>query len=459
VTLNGSSYSQVITQGAVFLQMPNATRVEMIVTGSGEKIGLHAAWAMAVGGMIGGGIYTLAGVLLGVAGPLAWVSLALGSLIALATVHSYTTLTMEIREEGVPVTLLLRKGRGRFASLLAAWLLVVYVLALAVYAFTFAHYVGRAIGASALVTACVLTAVVGALVLVNLAGIVEPARVQIVSVWCELAILALLALIGIVRWRPHNLTAGVPSGSFGGVISGMAATFIAFEGFEMLAYDIRELRAPRRVLMRALPAAVIAVSVAYAMVTIGAASLVGAGQLSKQKENALALAGTKAAGGVGFVVVTVAACSSAASAINATLFSASRLARSAAHDRLLPAIFGRINRWRSPHWSILFFGTTAIVLGSISSLEPLVQSASLAFLLLFAFVNGMAWIESRWRSLIALFGFMTALASSVVVGRQLALRHPKTFIFFFVIWAASFGGFVIRSSMSPPHRGISLSDG
>lgn len=44
-----------------------------------RHISFHSGWALAVGGMIGGGIYTLAGVILGVAGPLAWVSLLLGS--------------------------------------------------------------------------------------------------------------------------------------------------------------------------------------------------------------------------------------------------------------------------------------------------------------------------------------------------------------------------------------------
>ena len=40
-------------------------------SGRTREITFHSGWALAVGGMIGGGIYTLAGVILGVAGPLA----------------------------------------------------------------------------------------------------------------------------------------------------------------------------------------------------------------------------------------------------------------------------------------------------------------------------------------------------------------------------------------------------
>src|SRR5436305_15316613 len=82
-------------------------------------INLHSGWAMAVGGMIGGGIYTLAGVILGMAGPLAWLSLLLGGVLALVTVRSYFCLTMQLREPGVPVTLLARQGHPRRAILVS----------------------------------------------------------------------------------------------------------------------------------------------------------------------------------------------------------------------------------------------------------------------------------------------------------------------------------------------------
>src|SRR5690606_12077731 len=100
-----------------------------------HKMNGIAAWAMAVGGMIGGGIYTLAGFILGVAGPLAWLSLALGSVIALATVHSYlalasTTSETGSRRDGLPVALLVHRGHPTAAGVLSWWLLFVYVLAM-----------------------------------------------------------------------------------------------------------------------------------------------------------------------------------------------------------------------------------------------------------------------------------------------------------------------------------------
>lgn len=380
------------------------------------KVGQHAAWAMAVGGMIGGGIYTLAGVIVDIAGPWAWSSILIGALIALATVHSYAELTLSTCSRGIPITVYLREGKTAFARVLAWALLVVYVLALAVYTFTAGHYLGHALGVSRFVIALIEVGLVGLLVVLNMLHVQHPARVQIGAVWAELTILAALATVGFWHWRPENLGAGVTSGSATGVLVATASTFIAFEGFEMLAYDLRELRRPGWTMRRGLPLAVIAVAAAYIIVTLGAASLVGAQALVEQRENALASAGYAAAGIIGLVVVTIAACASATSAINATLFSAARLARTSAEHRLLPRWCARCNRYDAPAWAILAIATAAIAVAAATDLDTLVAIASLGFLSLFCLVNVVAVrskTRRRWISVAGAVG--SALAAIIVV--------------------------------------------
>ncbi len=379
------------------------------------RIGEHAAWAMAVGGMIGGGIYTLAGVILGAAGPLGWISLLLGGLIALATVRSYARLTAATPAEPVPVTVFAFARRRGVARTLA-WLLIgVYVFALAVYTFTFGHYLGNAFGLGDGAIALVEVIAVSLVVALNLGGVQHPAKAQIAAVWIELAILGALAAVGFARWDAENLVRGVPSPSLAGVIVATAGTFIAFEGFEMIAYDVRELRRPRKVMRDALPRAVIAVAIAYAVVTVGAASLVGADVLVEHQENALAIAGRAAAGTVGMAVVTVAACASALSAINATLFSVSRLARSTAEQRLMPAWCRRCNRNDAPVWSIVAISAAALVVATVLELAPLVQAASLGFLSLFCLVNVLAFLRCRTGRATSLLGAIGAGGGVVVV--------------------------------------------
>jgi amino acid transporter len=422
---------------------------------SKRHITFQGGWALAVGGMIGGGIYTLAGVVLGVAGPLAWISLLLGSILALVTVRSYFKLTLRIDAGGVPVTYLFHKGHRNLAGVLSWWLIIVYVLAMGVYAFTFGHYLGRALRLSDATIALMIAGLVAALVIVNIVGIKEPAIVQITAVWVELCMLAALAGWGFWHWNPQNLIKGAPDGTLFGVVNGMAATFIAFEGFEMIAYDYRELRAPRLIMGKGLAAAVIAVGLAYALVTVGAASLVGANVLIAQKENALAVAGAKAAGTVGLVFVTIAACFSAASAVNATLFSVSRLVRSAAEQHLLPALFARCNRQSCPFYAIIFLGIVSTPLAALGSLEMLVEMASFAFLLLFCFVNALAYSETKSHDWLCLTGAIATALAAFIVGHRLLTTFPWVLGGFLLLCAATAViFFVTRPLRKTKHRRV-----
>jgi len=152
--------------------------------------------------------------------------------------------------------------------------------------------------------------------------------------------------------------------------------------------------------------------------------LVGADVLIKQKENALAVAGQKAAGNIGLIFVTVAACFSAASAVNATLFSVSRLARSSAERRLMPGIFARCNRKRCPYYSIIFLAIVSAPLAAMGSLDLLVETASLAFLLLFSFVNALTYTGTKSHDVLSLTGAIAAAAAAVMVGGRLFSTYP-----------------------------------
>lgn len=54
----------------------------------GEKLGLNATWSMAVGGMIGGGIFSTLGLVISIVGAWAWLSFCVAGLIALLSGYS-----------------------------------------------------------------------------------------------------------------------------------------------------------------------------------------------------------------------------------------------------------------------------------------------------------------------------------------------------------------------------------
>lgn len=62
------------------------------MAGEGRKLGFQGTWSMAVGGMVGGGIFSTLGVVIGVSGRLAWLSFVSAGLVALLAGYSYVRL-------------------------------------------------------------------------------------------------------------------------------------------------------------------------------------------------------------------------------------------------------------------------------------------------------------------------------------------------------------------------------
>ncbi len=391
-----------------------------------EKLTWNGTFTMAVGGMVGGGIFSVLGVVVHLAGAWAWLSFVLAGAVALLASLSYVALSTRWHQDGGSYGYLRHLGHPGAAGTLA-WVLVIgYVLTLSVYGFTFGHYLANVFGLSAGLWPRVFGAVlIAALVALNLRGVGDSQRVEEITVWAKLAVLLALALIGLVRFQPGNLSQGAgPSNVVLGVVIGAASVFMAYEGFQLLAYDYSDIEDADRVLPRAVPPAVGVVIVTYVAVALGAASLVGAKALVEQKEVALAVAGREALGEAGLVIVTIAAVFSTGSAINATLFATARLARTVAVNRQYPAWMGRTNSRGAPYGAVLSLGILAAVLAATGGLATLVEAASLVFLITFATVCFVAWRQRiGWRPGAAT-GALTAALAALILGWRLAVEAP-----------------------------------
>jgi amino acid transporter len=399
--------------------------------GSKDKLTWNGAFTMAVGGMIGGGIFSVLGVVVALAGAWAWASFLLAGVIALLASLSYVALATNWRQGGGLYGFLTRLGHQATAGSVA-WILVAgYVLTMAVYAFTFGHYLANVLGVDpAIWTRVFSVAVVAGLVLVNLRGVGQAQWLEEFTVWGKLGVLVALAAIGLLRFDPANLS--MPGSDPGldaallGVLIGAASIFMAYEGFQLLAYDYDDIRSPERTLPRSVPPAVIVVSGVYIVVALGAVSLVGAQTVVDQKEVALATAGAAALGTIGLVAVTAAAVFSTASAINATLFGTARLARSVAEDGEYPEWVAHRNERGDPDRAVIALGLAAALLGALGGLTTLVSAASLVFLGTFAAVATIAFRQRAGnRVAAALAATGSALAAIVLIGRLL-LTEPWT---------------------------------
>ena len=398
-------------------------------TESETKLGFMGAWSMAVGGMIGGGIFSTLGVVVGIAGPWAWLSFAAAGLVALAAGYSYVKLAIYYDEGGGAFTFLREINAKGFAGSLSWVLIVGYVLTNAVYAFTFGQYLGHVVGLGPWFPRAAAVGIMALFIALNFRGVGEAGGVEIFLVWFKLVVLIGLAGWGLALWQPAKLSQGVPQAGIGAASFGAASIFMAYEGFQLLTYDYEDIETPQKTLPRAVLTAIVVVIIVYILVALGTTMLIGADQVVQHQEVALAIAGQQAFGTVGLVVVTIAAAFSTGSAINSTLFATARLTHRVAEDGELPEALEHHNQAGIPDRAVIALGTAAALLAVVGSLATLVEAASLAFLFTFSVVCGLAFRQRAGSRIITGLGALATLAAAIALITRLIQNDPLALFF------------------------------
>ena len=398
-----------------------------------KKMSFNATWSMAVGGMVGGGIFSVLGVIIGTAGQWAWLSFIIAGLIALISAHSYSQLSLKYQKSGGAFTFLNEINHEGMAGSLSWILIIGYILTMSVYAFTFGHYVAYVIGGGGWLPRVLAFSIIALLALVNLRGVGDSSRLEIITVWGKLFVLLGLSIIGIIHWNPEQLTAGIEAKSWNTAIVGAATIFMAYEGFQLLSYDYEDIKTPEKTLPRATITAVIAVIFIYILVAFGATMLVGADVLIQEKEVALSIAGKQALGISGLVLVTIAAAFSTGSAINATLFSTGRLMETVARKKDLPNIFVKENQAKIPYYAIIIIAGLSAVLATIGSLDALVDAASLIFLITFGIVNYISFLQNIKYRILSLIGSVACLIAILLSSYEQVQKNPIPLLIIIVL--------------------------
>jgi amino acid transporter len=396
---------------------------------SETKLGFNGTWSMAVGGMVGGGIFSTLGVVVAIAGEWAWLSFAVAGLIALAAGYSYVKLAAYYGEGGGAFTFLREINADGFAGSLSWVLIIGYVLTNAVYAFTFGQYLGHVVGAGPWFPRAAALAFMALFIALNLRGVGEAGGVEVFLVWFKLVVLVGLAGWGLALWNPQMLSQGVSDPGIGAALFGAASVFMSYEGFQLLTYDYEDIDHPQKTLPRALLSAIVVVIAVYIVVALGTTMLIGADQVVQNEEVSLAIAGQQALGTFGLVLVTIAAAFSTGSAINSTLFATARLAYTVAEDGELPAALDHRNAEGIPDRAVISLGVAAAVLAAVGTLTSLVEAASLAFLFTFAVVCGLAFLQRAGSRVITGLGAVAAAAASVALVVRLVRVDPFALVF------------------------------
>jgi len=394
---------------------------------AGSKLKAPAVWALAAGGMVGGGIYTVLGVVIATSGQWSWLGFLITGLIALPSAYSYAVLSNKFSKSGGAFSFLEGVNDEQLGGNIA-WLLILgYVLTISVYCFAFGHYLSFAFHGGPMLTRLLAIGITAALIILNLSGVGKMTTVEIIIVSVNLLVLISLGIFGLFKWDVYQLTAGIsPKPAWSSLIGG-AAIFMAYEGFQLLTYEYEKIKNPEKIFIPTILSAVGFVVITYIIVSVGATMLGGAYNLVKFKDIALSIAAKQQFGSVGLIVMTLAAGFATTAAINSTLYSTASLSRHIADKGELPDWFEHKNSNDIPDHAVILIGVLAGILAVIGSLSSLVEAASVVFLITFSTVNYLAFKELDKRKWIPVCGLIIAAIIGMTLIGRLIVTKPASF--------------------------------
>lgn len=382
-----------------------------------RSLGLLELVAIALGGMIGGGIFSILGVAVERVGDDAPVAIALGGCLALVAGIPYARLTRLYEDEGATYSFFKRTFPGSpVAASVIGWLVVFgYVATLGLYSLTFASYLGSLLPSLDGTTALLSGAQLSVFAVLNITSVRLMGRIEDAMVYVKLV--ALLGLAMVLFWNGTPSAPPVPTsaGDFGDLLLVAAMTFVAFEGFQLAIHAYQEAESPRKNIPRAIYVAIAAAAVLYVLLSQGALWALDKDAIIADKEYALAAGAAAVLGPAGHAIVIASALLATSSAVNGTLFGASRLAAIIADDGFMPRWLAA-RRGHVPYASLLALAGAAWMLVLSGSLDLIVEFGSLIFI-----VVSMLMAVANWRvrkqtgsSLIFSVGSTLILAAAAV---------------------------------------------
>jgi len=396
-------------------EQPTAQRFQISLS---RDLGLLDVTMIGIGAMIGAGIFGLTGIAAGEAGPVGLLlAFFFNGIVTSLTGLTYAELGAAYPQAGGGYAWV-KEGLARIFGFYAGWISwFSHSVACSLYGVLFGTFfaellklggisfgdeaillglTGEELAVKVLAVLAILT-----FTIINVRGSSETGLVGSIITIFKVVVLGVLVFFGlralqnIPNWADNFLRDPNPlPHGFGGVILAMGLTFVAFEGYEIIAQSGEEVKNPERNVPWAIFLAIGVVVVVYlsvAFVSIGAlqqdTGRPNWAYLGENGERAM-IETARVIMPYGALIMILGGLASTTSALNATIYSSSRVSFAMGRDRDLPAIFGRIHRRnKTPHWAIWLSSLLITLMAVLLPITDVASGASITFLLLFLMVN------------------------------------------------------------------------
>lgn len=423
----------------------------------GKNLGVPELIAIALGGMVGGGIFTILGISVSLIGAYTPMAIAIGGAVAALAAYSYVKLGVYYKDEGATYAFYKKTfPRSPFAaSVIGWWVIFGYISTLALYAYTFAAYAlsGFDVAGDEWLRKAVAGGIILVFTLINVWSVKGMGKVEDLMVYTKLVILVVISFVLI---NNSNTTLPVLLSAEDGVgvltvLIVASLTFVAYEGFQLVINAVNEMEEPEKNIPRAIYSAIFLAALVYIVMALGAILAIPFEDIIRNKEYALASAANGVLGHWGTDLVVVGALLATSSAISGTVFGASRQMAVIAQDGYFPRILAR-RKGRIPVAAIVAMSMIAFLMVLGGTLELILEFGSITFLivsLLMAYANYRIRHQTRSASILAVTA-MLGLGVAMVLILYYEFNH-KPLQFYFVI--ALYGALTLGHGSIRGYRG------
>ena len=345
-----------------------------------KELNLLDVFCVATGAMISSGLFILPGLAHAQAGPAVIFSYFLAGLLALTGMLSQAELVSAMPKAGGTifyVTKSMGPATGTVDGIITWFSLSLKsafaLVGMAAFTTYLVHIDIRIIS----VSLCFI------FVALNIIGIKEAGKLQILLVFGLLALLIVYISFGVQEVNIHHLVPFAPNGLYG-IVSTAGFVFISYGGLLKVASIAEEVKNPSRTIPLGMILSLFTVTIVYTLVVFITSGVLGAAELDHSltpiTDGALVFMGP-----VGGILLSIAAILAFVSTANAGIMAASRYPLALSRDGLFPEFFGIINKkFKTPHFAIVATGAFTIIMLFLK-LGILVKIASTILILTFIF--------------------------------------------------------------------------
>ena len=353
-----------------------------------KKIGLIEAVSIAVGTMIGAGIFSVLGVGASISGRNLPLSFIIAGILTLLVAYSYGKLGARIISNAGPIEFI-RKGIGDdvLTGSLSILMWLSFVLSISLFIKAFAYYFLSLFGLplNSLNVLIVEFSVLAVFTALNFFGSKAVGKAEFWIVLIKVIILVFFVVIGIWFIKPEYIKPDFHIKALINTFYASTVLFLTYMGFGLITNASENIENPRKNVPRAIYISIMIVAFVYVSVSIVAIGNLGVEQLIKAKEYALAEATKPILGNLGFTLMSIGALFSISSAINATLYGGANVSYALAKEGKLPEVFER-KVWFQATEGLFITAILSFIFALFFHLEGISNLISFVFLTIYIFV-------------------------------------------------------------------------